>query len=68
VARAYLFMSEHYKLPLSSAQKQLFMAWNKAFAPTAWEKQWALHVASIEGYDNPYITHWQERAQRLASR
>lgn len=68
VARAYLFMAEHYGLSLSPSQNQLFMAWNQKFAPSPWEKEWALHVASIEGYDNPYITDWQERAQRMASR
>lgn len=60
VARAYLFMAEHYELSLSASQRQLFTAWNKAFAPSSWEKQWALHVASIEGYENHYINHWQE--------
>ncbi|MFJ1269967.1 endonuclease [Legionella lytica] len=58
VARAYLFMSEHYTLPLSKQQEQLFRAWNKQFPPTAWEYQWASQVAQIEGYPNPYITEW----------
>ncbi|HAU1234325.1 TPA: endonuclease [Legionella pneumophila] len=68
VARAYLFMADHYGLSLSASQKQLFTAWNKTFAPTVWEKQWALQVAVIEGYDNPYITHWQANSQKIATR
>lgn len=68
VARAYLFMAEHYGLSMSASQKQLFVSWNKTFAPTPWEKQWALQVASIEGYENTYITQWQNKAQSIASR
>lgn len=63
VARAYLFMTEHYGLTLSPSQKKLFIAWNKAFKPSAWEKQWALQVAFVEGYENSYITHWQVKAR-----
>ncbi|KTC90177.1 endonuclease [Fluoribacter dumoffii] len=62
IARTYLFMNEHYGLSLSPSQKKLFIAWNKAFKPQAWEKQWALQVALIEGYKDSYITHWQVKA------
>lgn len=62
VARAYLFMSDHYALPLSKQQEQLFRAWNKQFPPTEWEHQWANQVAQIEGYPNPYITKWTKDA------
>ncbi|HHF7375333.1 endonuclease [Legionella bozemanae] len=31
VARAYLFMSDHYGLSLSSSQKKLLIAWNKSY-------------------------------------
>ncbi|WP_235810543.1 hypothetical protein [Legionella bozemanae] len=62
-------MAEHYGLSLSSSQRQLFMVWNKTFPPSSWEKQWALHVAAIEGYENPYIINWQENASlRMTSR
>ncbi|QMT62139.1 Nuclease NucM (plasmid) [Legionella sp. PC997] len=62
VARAYLFMDEHYDLSLSSSQKKLFIAWNKAFKPSSWEREWASQVAMIEGYENSYITQWQKKA------
>lgn len=60
VARAYLFMSSHYHIPLSKAQRQLFKVWNQQYAPTSWERQWSSYIASIEGYDNPYITQWNK--------
>ena len=58
IARAYLFMSQQYTIPLSSSQNKLFLAWNKRFPPTAWEREWAGQVAFIEGYENPFITQW----------
>ncbi|MGC1183515.1 endonuclease [Legionella sp.] len=64
VARAYLFMAEHYRISLSSSQKELFMAWNKTYSPSAWELQWASQVAAIEGYPNPYITQWSMLAKK----
>lgn len=58
VARAYLFMSDYYQISLSSAQRQLFEAWNRQFAPTTWERAWADQVATLEGYPNSYISQW----------
>lgn len=55
VARANLFMALHYGLKLSSSQRQLLEAWHKQFPPDDWEKEWALKIAAIEGYENPYI-------------
>jgi deoxyribonuclease I len=54
VARASLFMSQRYGIPLSPAQKALFETWNKQYPPSTWEKTWAHQVADIEGYSNPY--------------
>ena len=55
VARATLFMSDKYHIPLVENKRQLYLSWNKAFRPSIWEKEWALKVAKIEGYSNPYI-------------
>ena len=55
VARANLFMAQHYAIRLSDQQQQLFTAWSKQFPPSVWEKEWAAHVAQTEGYTNPYI-------------
>lgn len=56
VARASLFMSKKYGIQLSDAQRCLFEVWNTKYPPTAWEKEWAERVASIEGYTNPFMT------------
>ena len=58
VARAHLFFSDRYSIPLSPAQKKIFIAWNKLYPPTPWELQWAARIALIEGYENEYITQW----------
>jgi deoxyribonuclease-1 len=61
IARAYLFMAEHYSISMSKSQRQLFNAWNRQYAPTLWERQWAKEIALIEGYDNEFITHWSTK-------
>jgi len=55
VARANLFMSDHYHIRLSPAQRTLFNLWNQQFPPSQWEKTWANRVYQIEGYRNSYI-------------
>ena len=50
VARATLFMSDKYHIPLSKNKQQLYLSWNKSFPPSKWEKEWALKVSTIEGY------------------
>ena len=56
VARANLFMADHYHINLSKSQRKLFNRWNHEQPPTRVEVEWASKVASIEGYTNPYIT------------
>ncbi len=58
VARAHLFIAEHYGIALSGAQQKLFESWNAQYPPDAWEREWAQRVATIEGYENLYITQW----------
>lgn len=55
VARATLFMSEKYHIPLDDKKRALYLQWHKQYPPSAWEKAWASQVALIEGYNNPYI-------------
>lgn len=55
VARATLFMSDHYQVPLSKSQTRLMIAWHKMYPASSWEKEWARNVAKIEGYKNQYI-------------
>lgn len=56
VARANLFVADHYKIRMSDAQRRLFIRWNRQFPPGPDERLWAGRVAAIEGYPNPYIT------------
>ena len=58
VARASLFVSNHYGIHLSDDERLLFNSWNKLYPPTESERKWANQVAQVEGYNNPYIDHW----------
>lgn len=60
VARAHLFFSEQYTIRLSPSQRNLFLAWNRMHPPSDWEFEWASAIAAIEGYENKYITAWQQ--------
>lgn len=55
VARANLFMAQHYNIPLTAAQAKQFQQWHKQYPVSDWEKEWAAKVAQIEGYQNPFI-------------
>ncbi len=55
VARANLFISYHYNIPLEKEQRHLFELWHAQYPPSQRERQWAKEVAEIEGYHNPYI-------------
>ncbi|MCR9192837.1 MAG: endonuclease [Gammaproteobacteria bacterium] len=56
VARATLFMSDKYQIPLDEDKRHLYLSWDKKFPPSKWEKSWALRIARLEGYTNPYIS------------
>lgn len=56
IARATLFMSDFYHIPLSPGKRDQLFAWHTLNPPSVWEKEWARKVAEIEGYQNPYIT------------
>lgn len=56
ISRANLFIAHRYGIALSDAQKKLFFAWSNQFPPSPFEMKWANKVATIEGYENPYIS------------
>ena len=58
VARASLFTFKKNHLPLDATQQDLFQLWDLLYPPSKWELTWAKKVASIEGYDNPYIAKY----------
>lgn len=51
VARAHLFMSEHYKLALSDSQRALFVAWNRRpgnlIGPNRWRLLRAMRIPTL---------------------
>ena len=55
VARATLFMSEKYHIPLDDEKRTLYLQWHNQYPPSKWEKKWASQIAKIEGYSNPLI-------------
>lgn len=63
VARANLFIADHYGIRISDGQRQLLNSWNNQYPPDVWEVEWAKRVAVIEGYDNPYITNHSDLAR-----
>lgn len=63
VARANLFIADHYGIRISNAQRQLLNVWNKQYPPDSWETEWAKRVAVIEGYENPYIHNYSNFAR-----
>lgn len=56
ISRAYLYMSETYEIRLSDAQRRLFEAWDKLYAPTDDECLWNSLVTNIQGRDNRFVS------------
>ncbi|MGK0581159.1 endonuclease [Proteus mirabilis] len=62
VARVYFYLHDRYNLSMSRQQQQLFMAWDKAYPPTPWERERDNRIANIVGHHNPFVTgqmKWQ---------
>ena len=55
IARTYFYMRDHYNLPLSRQQTQLFQAWDKLYPVTQWECERDRRIAKIQGNNNPYV-------------
>ena len=55
VARAMLYMSERYDLPLYSRQKQLMLKWHAGDRPDAEERRRNQLIESYQGNRNPWI-------------
>lgn len=55
-ARIYFYMADRYDLSLSRQQQQLFMAWDKEYPVTAWERERDERIAKIMGHHNPFVT------------
>lgn len=60
VARVNFYMHSHYNLRMSEQQQKLFMAWDKQFPVTAWERERDRRNAKIMGHNNPFVTGQQK--------
>lgn len=56
VARVYFYMHHQYRLSMSRQQAQLFMAWDKQFPVTVWERERDRRIAKYMGHNNPFVT------------
>lgn len=56
VARITFYMYDRYDLNLSRQQQQLLMAWDKMYPPQEWEKIRDNRIASVVGFNNPFVT------------
>ena len=62
-ARVYFYFADYYGLNLSRQQQQLFMAWDKQFPVSDWERERDQRIASRMGHNNPFVTgekRWHE--------
>ncbi|HEY9017701.1 endonuclease [Thiomicrospira sp.] len=55
-ARVYFYFADYYGLQLSRQQQQLFMAWDKQFPVTDWERERDRRIATRMGHNNPFVT------------
>lgn len=55
VARTYLYMSQRYRLRLSSHSRKLYSAWDKAYPVQPWERQRNQRIGCVMGWGNPFV-------------
>ncbi len=56
IARAYLYMADRYSIRLAPAQRRLYEAWDRTYAPDANECRRNVLITKQQGNDNPYVT------------
>lgn len=66
VARIMFYMHDRYDLRMARQQQQLMMAWDRAFPPSAWERERDQRIAAVMGHSNPFVTG--ERQWRVGHR
>ncbi|HEX5793916.1 MAG TPA: endonuclease [Rheinheimera sp.] len=60
IARIYFYMADKYKLNLSRAQQQLFIAWHKQDPVTTQERELNQRIQQHMGHDNPFVSGVRE--------
>jgi deoxyribonuclease-1 len=58
IARTYFYMEWKYHIPISDKNRKIFSIWNKEDPPDDSEIKRNLWIKSIQGNDNPFITHY----------
>lgn len=61
VARTYLYMSQRYRLRLSSQSQKLYSAWNKAYPAQPWERERNQRIGCVMGWGNPFVPGFDAR-------
>ena len=63
IARAYLYMSYQYKIPLKNDLEDMLRNWHFEDPPDNWEENRNDRIEAIQGNRNPFIDHpeWVER-------
>ncbi|OCQ51115.1 Endonuclease-1 precursor [Photorhabdus australis subsp. thailandensis] len=56
IARINFYMHDRYNLSMSRQQQQLFMAWDRQYPPSKWERERDNRIAGIMGHHNPFVT------------
>jgi len=62
IARAYLYMSFVYDVPLDKETIEMMKRWNAEYPVSDWEKKRNEIISNIQGNENPWITFypWSE--------
>lgn len=56
IARAYLYMSDKYKIRLSQAQRRLYEAWDRMYPVSQSECLRNELIKKVQGNDNPFVS------------
>ena len=60
VARIYFYMADRYNLRLSNKDQRLFMAWDRMYPVSEWERERDRRIAKRMGHSNPFVTGEQK--------
>lgn len=56
IARVYFYMHDRYDLRMSDQQQRLFMAWDRQYPVSAWERERDRRIATRMDHSNPFVT------------
>lgn len=55
IARAYLYMKETYRIPLSREEYDLYLKWHQEYPVTAWERERNQKIKDLQGNENRFV-------------